>query len=266
MSGAPASRMPESDDVCCPRPSALPGVESGASRARSSGRASEAAGRARRDIVTGKAQYKEVSLDTLLADLKRRHDQQQATGRAGMRMKDDQLVQLFPGADYPEMQVDALIQIPDRWAPSRRPNITPLSMIICEAQAKVRGVKMPFMLAAVAGPTGPDVDDATPLIVQWRVPPMDKISNRGRGKDCVDLFGPWRSTSMLTLMEAADMELPSAVVDRSKVLMGPIDLDDSKLTYQDLDTLIDTYRIDVTGLTWTQTKNGNAFRLYRLMR
>ena len=265
MSGAPASRMPESDDVCCPRPSALPGVESGASRARSSGRASEAAGRARRDIVTGKAQYKEVSLDTLLADLKRRHDQQQATGKAGMRMKDDQLVQLFPGADYPEMQVDALIQIPDRWAPSRRPTITPLSMIICEAQAKVRGVKMPFMLAAVAGPTGPD-DDAAPLIVQWWVPPMDKISNRGRGKDCVDLFGPWRSASMLTLMETADMELPSAVVDRSKVLMGPIDLDDSKLTYQDLDTLIDTHRIDVTGLTWTQTKNGNAFRLYRLMR
>ena len=68
------------------------------------------------------------------------------------------------------------------------------------------------------------------------------------------------------MSEAADMELPSAVVDRSKVLIGPIDLDDSKLTYQDLDTLIDTYRIDVTGLNWTQTKNGNAFRLYRLMR
>ena len=67
-------------------------------------------------------------------------------------------------------------------------------------------------------------------------------------------------------VETADMELPSAAVDRSKVLMGPIDLDNSKLTYQDLDALIDTHRIDVTGLTWTQTKSGNGFRLYRLMR
>ena len=216
------------------------------------------------DIVTGKVRYKEVSLDTLLADLKRCHGQQQVTDTAGMRMKDDQLVQLFPGADYPEMQVDALIQIPDRWAPSRRPIITPESMIICEEQAKVCGVQMPFMLAAVAGPTGPNVDDAAPLIVQWWVPPMDKISNRGRGKDCVDLFGPWRSAGVLTLREVADMELPSAVVDRSKVLMGPVDLADGRLTYQDLDRLIDTHKIDVTGLSFTQTKNGNAFRLYRL--
>ena len=93
---------------------------------------------------------------------------------------------------------------------------------------------------------------------------MDKMSNRGRGRDCVDLFGPWRSAGVLTLREVADMELPSAVVDRSKVLMGPVDLADGRLTYQDLDRLIDTHKIDVTGLSFTQTKNGNAFRLYRL--
>ena len=66
------------------------------------------------------------------------------------------------------------------------------------------------------------------------------------------------------MKEAADVKLPPVVVDRSKVLMGPIDLTDSRLTYQDLDKLIDMHKIDVTGLTWTQTKNGNAFRLYRL--
>ena len=55
------------------------------------------------------------------------------------------------------------------------------------------------------------------------------------------------------------------LVDRSKVLMGPLDLVDSKLKYSDLDKLIDEHKIDITGLTWTRTKNGNAFRLHRLM-
>ena len=94
---------------------------------------------------------------------------------------------------------------------------------------------------------------------------MGQISTRqGRAKDVVDIFGSWRSAGMLTVKEYADVELPSVVVDRSKVLMGPVDLADGRLTYQDLDRLIDTHKIDVTGLPWTQTKNGNAFRLYRL--
>ena len=179
-------------------------------------------------------------------------------------MADDALVQLFPGGDYPEMPTDALIQIPDRWAPKRPPMITPESVIICEAQAEVFGVQMPFMLASVVGPMGP-TDNEGQLIVQWWVPPFGQIHTRqGRTKDAVDIFGSWRSAGVLTLKEAADVKLPPVVVDRSKVLMGPIDLTDSRLTYQDLDKLIDMHRIDVTGLTWTQTKNGNAFRLYRL--
>ena len=215
-------------------------------------------------IVTGRVKYNLISLDTLIADLKRHRDQQPATVMASMQMADDALVQLFPGADYPEVPTDALIEIPDRWAPKRQPAITPESMIICEAQATVRDMQMPFMLASVAGPMGP-ADHEQQLIVQWWVPPFGQIHTRqGRAKDAVDIFGSWRSAGVLTLKEAADVELPAAVVDRSKVLMGPVDLADSRLTYQDLDKLIDTHNIDVTGLTWTQTKNGNAFRLYRL--
>ena len=215
-------------------------------------------------IVTGHAKYNEVSLDTLIADLKRCRDHQQANASTGVRMADDALVQLFPGADYPEMPTDALIQIPDRWAPKRPPAITPESMIICEAQAEVCGVRMPFMLASVAGPMGP-TDNEGQLIVQWWVPPWGKFHTRpGHPKDAIDIFGSWRSAGVLTLKEAADVELPPVVVDRSKVLMGPIDLIDSRLTYQDLDKLIDMHKIGVAGLTWTQTKNGNAFRLYRL--
>ena len=181
-------------------------------------------------------------------------------------MADDQLVQLFPGADYPEMPTDALIEIPDRWAPKRPPVITPDSMIICVAKATVCGLRLPFLLASVAGPMGP-ADNLEQLIVQWWVPPMGQISTRqGRTKDAVDIFGSWRSAGALTLKEAVDVELPSVLIDRSTVLMGPVDLIDWRLTYQDLDKLIDKHKVDVTGLTWTQTKNGNAFRLYRLMK
>ena len=95
---------------------------------------------------------------------------------------------------------------------------------------------------------------------------MGQTSTRqGRAKDTVDLFGAWRSSSLLTLREAAEFELPSVLVDRSNVLMGPLDLVDSKLKYSDLDKLIDEHKIDITGLTWTRTKNGNPFRLHRLM-
>ena len=217
-------------------------------------------------IVTGQVRYDPINLDTLITDLKRCHSQQQANDMADRRMADDQLVQLFPGADYPEMPADALIEIPDRWAPKRPPVITPDSMIICVATAMVCQLRLPFLLASVAGPMGP-ADNLEQLIVQWWVPPIGQISTRqGRAKDAVDIFGSWRSAGALTLKEAADVELPSVVIDRSTVLMGPVDLIDSRLTYQDLDKLIDQHKVDVTGLTWTQTKNGNAFRLYRLMK
>ena len=91
------------------------------------------------------------------------------------------------------------------------------------------------------------------------------ITRQGRANDTVDLFGARRSNSVLTLREAADVELPSVLVDRSKALMGLLDLVDSKLKYSDLDKLIDEHNIDITGLTWTRTKNGNPFRLHRLM-
>ena len=89
----------------------------------------------------------------------------------------------------PRCQLDALIEIPDRWSPKRPPMITPESMIICEAQATMRGVQMPFMLASAVGPMGP-TDNVEQLIVQWWVPPMGQISTRqGWAKDVVDIFG-----------------------------------------------------------------------------
>ena len=180
-------------------------------------------------------------------------------------MADDQLVQLFPGADYPEMPTDALIEIPDRWAPKRPPVITPDSMIICVAKAVVCEIRLPLLLASVAGPMGPTVNLEQPIV--QTVPPMGQVSTRqGCAKDAVHIFGPWRYEGALALKEAADVELPSVLIDRSAVLMGPVDLIDSRLTYQDQGKLIGKHKVDATGLTWTQTKNDNAFRLYRLMK
>ena len=184
-----------------------------------------------------------------------------------MQMPDDQLVQLFPGADHPEIPVDALIEIPERWVPRRPPAISPESFIICKVDAKMHGQSLPFVLASVVGPMAPD-DPMEQLIVQWWVPPTGPTSTRqGRARDSIDLFGAWRSISALTLKEAEDiqLQLPPVFVDRSKVVMGPLDMVDSKLMYSDLDKLIDEHNIDITGLAWTQTKNGTSFRVYRLM-
>ena len=60
--------------------------------------------------------------------------------------------------------------------------------------------------------------------------------------------------------------MPPVTVDRRSVLMGRVELeDDLNLKYRDLDALIDQHSIDVTGLTWTRTKNGSVFRAYLLM-
>ena len=218
--------------------------------------------------MSGQTRVDQINVDAVLADLRRcqHQHQQQATHPANMQMLDDQLLQLFPGADHPELPADSLIEIPERWVPRQPPGYSPESLIMCQVDAKAHGLNLPFILAAVIGPMGPE-DTMEQLIVQWWVPPICQIGTRqGRARDTVDLFGAWRSMSLLTMREAADFDMPSVLVDRSKVLMGLLDLVDSKLTYSDLDKLIDEHKIDITGLTWTQTKNGNAFRLHRLMR
>ena len=80
------------------------------------------------------------------------------------------------------------------------------------------------------------------------------MAQDGRSKDTVDIFGVWRSSGLLTLKELADIDLPAAHVDRSKVLMGPVELVDSKLTFHVLDKLMDEHMIDVTGLTWPRPR------------
>ena len=59
--------------------------------------------------------------------------------------------------------------------------------------------------------------------------------------------------------------MPPAAVHRPSVLMGTVGLVDSKLVYNDMDKLIGQHNIDITGLNFSHTSNGSAFRAYRLL-
>ena len=119
-------------------------------------------------------------------------------------------------------------------------------------------------MGVVVGPMSDVAEDD--LVIQWLIPPLGpRISRGGRWKDGVDIFGKWRHHSSIHMKEAAAVLMPGAQVRRSDVLMGPIGLDDCTIMYTDLDILVDEHGIDITGLTWTRTKNGSVHRNYRLM-
>ena len=79
----------------------------------------------------------------------------------------------------------------------------------------------------------------------------------------IHLFGQWHPFEQITVDEVENYEMPPASMPRSSILLGPIDLDDGKITFQTLDKLADL-GLDLTGLHWTRTKLGNAYRQYRL--
>ena len=112
-------------------------------------------------------------------------------GPASLRqsMPDDAIVQLFPGADHPEMPADVLLQIEDRWNPTRPPSIGPMTTVICRTSSVVQGKATPFSMGVVVAPLE---NDAREVIIQWWVPPFGAESNSGgRSRTTVDMFGRW---------------------------------------------------------------------------
>ena len=79
----------------------------------------------------------------------------------------------------------------------------------------------------------------------------------------IDLFGQWHPFEQVKGDAEENYQMPAAPVPRSSVLLGPIDLDDGKITFQTLDKPADL-GFELTGLRWTRTKLGNAHRQYRL--
>ena len=112
-------------------------------------------------------------------------------------------------------------------------------------------------LADLAGDDG--------VIIRWWVPPVSKAQcSHGKRPMTIDLFGTWRPYDLLPVGDAEDYVIPAAEVPRSSIMHGPIELDDGdRLSYQTLDAITDAGR-DLTGLSWTRTERGNAYRLYRL--
>ena len=103
------------------------------------------------------------------------------------------------------------------------------------------------------------------VVIQLWVPPTDKERIAGgRTRMTVDLFGQWHPFDQFAIADMENYKMPPASVRRSSILLGPVDLDDDgKITFQTLDKLADL-GLDLTGLRWTRTKFGNAYRQYRL--
>ena len=67
-------------------------------------------------------------------------------------MPDDVLVKSFPGADHVEMPSAALLEIPERWAPTVPAPIAATNMVICEQTCVIYQLEVPFTMGAIVAP------------------------------------------------------------------------------------------------------------------
>ena len=170
---------------------------------------------------------------------------------------------MLPGGDHVEIPADALVEITDIWTSTRPAAIGLLSMVITNAPMVIHGVDIPFSMGAVVAPVNADGD--TQLILQWWVPPQDKERVAGgRSKTTVDLFGEWCPFDPLDVGEVASHVLPAETIERSQVLLGPIDLVNGGIPYTTFDALYTHHGLDLTGLKFTRTTLGDGYRQYRL--
>ena len=83
--------------------------------------------------------------------------------------------------------------------------------------------------------------------------------------DVVDIFGPWQELEDSTLDEAKGMCLPPPLVALEDVLEANVELDPSNtISYKGFDALRVRHGIDVTALSVSLTRGGNAYRAFVL--
>ena len=122
---------------------------------------------------------------------------------------------------------------------------------------------LPFTMGVIVAPLDPGTEGD--IIVQWLVPLLGRASTAGgRSQKAVDIFGSWVSHMSLALADAGHYIMPDVQFSKDEVLIGPIELDGGKLPFAVLDELVDVHNIDITGLRWTRTTEGNVYRSYRL--
>ena len=144
--------------------------------------------------------------------------------------------------------------------------LAPGSMVICKATpaTSFQQVNLMFTLGMVVSGVDHDCDS---VIVEWWVPPVCAKADfrRGRKQQTVDIFGQWRPMADLTVKEAREVEMPLVLVAVADILEYNFDLEEGKVPFKILDSLRQHHGIDVTGLSVSQTANGNVYRAYVLM-
>jgi hypothetical protein len=183
------------------------------------------------------------------------------------QMPEDQLVQLFPGADHPNIPVASLVTVKGTWEPEPPPNfVYPGAVMICRAAADT--VYMSEKLYFTVGIALPDTNEASEsVLVQWLVPGKSKAGTfkPGRKKEVVDHFGAWEPLDDRRASELQNTKLPSVEVPRGDILLPYIELEDGCVPYKALDALRHQHAIDITGLSVACTQRGNLYRQYVLM-
>ena len=104
------------------------------------------------------------------------------------------------------------------------------------------------------------------ILVSWLVPPLSVSVNfkPGHKKQVVDLFGSWRLLDSLTPQEVKGTRLPDNMVSGSSILETNLVFLDGRLQYKTLCRLKEVHNIDVTALSVSLTRLGNAFRAFVL--
>ncbi len=88
---------------------------------------------------------------------------------------------------------------------------------------------------------------------------------RGRGKQVLDIFGPWEPYENLSHGEASSYVMPLVICKHADVLIGNVELEHGRIPFPVFDSLRSAHGIDTTGLSVSQTHYGNLYRAFVLM-
>lgn len=213
-----------------------------------------------------------LNLGDIVEDLRRLGNAPAASATSApavVALPEDQLVQLFPGADHVGMPQDLLVAISGVWEPALSPDyIAPGMFLICRARADTtfHDNRLLFTLGRLV-PDAPSAADGF-VLVSWWVPPFNKAAKfkPGRRKNVLDYFGAWRPFDDLDMTEVGQSNMPPGIVNKEQdVLLSVPELEaDGTIPYICLDSLRSQYGIDMTGLSVSSTTGGSRYRNYVL--
>lgn len=140
-------------------------------------------------------------------------------------------------------------------------------MVVCKATPATtcRGTLLPFTLAQVVALPRHAEDD---VMVAWWVPSPGANVNfkKGRTKQVMDLFGPWRPMGQMTVAELTGTAMPEVLVSQQACLEMNFSLTaEHELPFEVFEALRKKHSIDVTGLSLSLTKRGNVYRRFALL-